>query len=390
MRLKVPLRELSDLEVRFVSLVDRGANRIPFRIVKSEQENEMLNLSKIGQLVKKSAPAATPAEVTKPQATVEAVILSKSDDAVLGKIVEALKAEGFAFTHTKKFDDGTVALSKSEDYTTGTQIVSVGDTMAVVVKGFEAYASDLTFTEMAKARGFYDNTRTAMSALSDVISTQLYKSASQAEAKTAINNSLKEFNAYVSGLVDALPVSVFKAERAVDAIIAEFKVPEAVADAVAAEVVIEKSADGDADDKKPKLDKDGNPIKTSEAEGMDGKKPTKKEEVVAPAAEAAVDAPKADSESVLLLKTLAESMKTIQEQVSGLATTVQEIGTAQKSTEEKVAEALQKADTATRVVKSSVVVSSDTGGDPQAAVVKKADSDPRTGVFDSAFLGRSR
>lgn len=63
MKIKTVARELKDADVRFISLVAKGANRIPFRIIKSaKDENQMLDLSKLGHVLKsEQATTKTPA-----------------------------------------------------------------------------------------------------------------------------------------------------------------------------------------------------------------------------------------------------------------------------------------------------------------------------------------
>lgn len=63
MRREVKANELSDVDVRFVSLVKRGANRIPFRLTK-EDTNRMLDFVK---LFRKSDEEAKPAPSSAPQ-----------------------------------------------------------------------------------------------------------------------------------------------------------------------------------------------------------------------------------------------------------------------------------------------------------------------------------
>ena len=62
-RREVKINELSDVDVRFVSLVKRGANRIPFRLTK-EDTNRMLDFVK---LFRKSDEEAKPAPSSAPQ-----------------------------------------------------------------------------------------------------------------------------------------------------------------------------------------------------------------------------------------------------------------------------------------------------------------------------------
>ncbi len=47
MKVKTTMRRLKNAQISFISLVNRGANRIPFRVLKSEGENNMLDLARI-------------------------------------------------------------------------------------------------------------------------------------------------------------------------------------------------------------------------------------------------------------------------------------------------------------------------------------------------------
>src|SRR3990172_7673579 len=98
MKMKVPLRELSNLDVNWVSLVDRGANRIPFRIVKRDpnKESPMLNLSNAFGRVKK---AEQPKETT-----VSAVVLAKGDQSVIDAARAVLVEQGMDLPETKIFE----------------------------------------------------------------------------------------------------------------------------------------------------------------------------------------------------------------------------------------------------------------------------------------------
>lgn len=46
------MRRLKNAQISFISLVSRGANRIPFRILKSEGENQMLDLTQLRHVFK--------------------------------------------------------------------------------------------------------------------------------------------------------------------------------------------------------------------------------------------------------------------------------------------------------------------------------------------------
>ena len=56
MKVKAIMRKMTNAKVDFISLVDRGANRIPFRTIKSEGDN-MLDLTQLRRVFKGDAPA---------------------------------------------------------------------------------------------------------------------------------------------------------------------------------------------------------------------------------------------------------------------------------------------------------------------------------------------
>ena len=52
MKIKTTAKELKSADVRFISLVKRGANRLPFRILKSEGESQMIDLTTLRPVLK--------------------------------------------------------------------------------------------------------------------------------------------------------------------------------------------------------------------------------------------------------------------------------------------------------------------------------------------------
>ena len=58
MRVKTTMRQMKEAKVAFISLVTRGANRIPFRVLKSDKgDDNMLDLSQLRHVFKGEAPA---------------------------------------------------------------------------------------------------------------------------------------------------------------------------------------------------------------------------------------------------------------------------------------------------------------------------------------------
>lgn len=53
MKIKSTAKELKNADVRFISLVKRGANRLPFRILKTDKgENQMIDLASLSPVLK--------------------------------------------------------------------------------------------------------------------------------------------------------------------------------------------------------------------------------------------------------------------------------------------------------------------------------------------------
>lgn len=213
MKIKTNLRSLHDLEVAFVSLVDRGANRIPFRVVK-RQEPTMLNLSNLPTLAKffnlskaepATATATATAEPTGPQSL--AVVLAESDPQALDDLAT------LGYTHTTEYSDGTVLVSKSEGVDPSQHtLMKLDESTIVVVKGFEPYGARcnaLPFAESMKAKGFYESFRTAGYLASDRIQDNMYTVASPKEAAAMIRKVMTECMDYMAGLAEGLPEDLF-------------------------------------------------------------------------------------------------------------------------------------------------------------------------------------
>ena len=397
MRFTIPLRKLSKLDVKYVSLVDRGANRIPFRIIKQEQDMS-IDLARLGFRTKK-ADAQTPAKdeaQAKPEATLTAVVLAKNDESLIANARTALAEQGIDLPDTKVFEDGTVALCKGE-YEDGA-IVRVDENVAVVLKAFEpwgASATDSSFAELVASRGFYDNVRTAMSIASDSLYTSMYDAKSPAEAGTAVKKLMDDLSAYVVSLAKSLPVTVFKAEKVIGEVVAKSAsgapkklTPEeeaaaagegdqpadgakpAEGDAASADAAAEPAGEQPADDNGTSTDDNADDKK---------KKPVSMEDV-ASAMESAL------TPVMEVLSSMAEKMKAVTDSVAAVS---QKIDDVEKSTEQKIDVLAQKADTASQAVRGAVVAS-ETLGDatPAPTKVKKQDADPRSGIFDTAFIRR--
>lgn len=205
-KLNVDATELVGTDVNFVSLVKRGANRIPFRIVKEDES--MLDLHKIGRtLFKKSDPA--------PQ--IVGAMISKTAD--VSKIAAVFKASGLDPQNFQKseHDDfimvGIPGLSDLE----GTSVVKMNDDFSLVVTGLQKGFKDWdfnasSFAEVLKVQGHYMSMVNAMDAFRTTANNALYEADTPSEAAQSISKAADEFKNYLVSLTSALPEHAFKME----------------------------------------------------------------------------------------------------------------------------------------------------------------------------------
>ena len=136
-KLTLDVKELTNPELNFVSLVKRGANRIPFKIVK-EDPAEMLDLDKIGRRLfsKEQAPTAP---------TVTAALVRKGAD--LEQIKARLTAAGLSVEDM--VEKGELLVFNQPGGTTAEDaVIKLDDDLALAVSGltkaFEGYNFDDT------------------------------------------------------------------------------------------------------------------------------------------------------------------------------------------------------------------------------------------------------
>lgn len=389
MKIKAVAKEMKEADVRFISLVARGANRIPFRIVKSDKESGMIDLSKPLKILKGEKPQAASPEV------VGVVVFDQGDEAVMADVRKSLTDHGFAVDTVTKNEDGTVLFSagavdaEDEDAT----IVRLSENMVVVVKGFSSYNQALSestnFSEVMAAQGYYPGVRTACDALVYALQNALQKADSPQDASTKVNSILSSFSTYVSTMTKGLPVAAFKADMSVSEVVKSAKgkaksqpadsVPEGADEKEWAKMSDEQKAEWKAKAKAKKDEADAAAAaaaaKTEGEQGKAGDKPAAKSE-------------KSDEGG---LKEVLTQLSALSEAVKGVVGEVGKIAAKQEKLEVQFAETARKADNATQAVKTTVVAGAGAGDEPaKGAPVKKSDSDPRTGCFDTAFLPKRR
>lgn len=331
--IKTTATELKDADVRFISLVPRGANRIPFRVQKKSQESFMgIDLGSLFNKAKKQ-------ESTTPVVSA-LVVPSKGDN--FAEVTAAIKAAGYSVDNVVENADGTVIFKQDDSPEDGADAIRMSDHLAIALKGFRPYAEALSnsFKEQAAANGFYSGMRNACDTFANVVSSGIYAADTPADAAEMVKKTAKEFTDYMVSLANALPANAFKAEKALSDLAVKAEQDKAAAVAKAA---TKEPAD------QPKTDASAAP-----AVNLD--------ELVQKAAAGAAAAMKGQMDEVLA--------------------TVKTLG-------EQVAAAVAKADAADKVVK-SVVPSQPTQDDQPSrnsnTTVAKKSADPRSGCFDTGFM----
>lgn len=199
---KVKASELVDAECMFVSLVPKGANRIPFRIIK--QENGRMKLD-LGSVFKKDT-----------ESFVASVMVSKTCDIEAAKAL-VIKA-GFK-TDAVEEKDGMLIFKQADAADSDEQlVVYASEDIALHIataKGFCPFDFEETsFAELFAQAGVMPQ----LSAASDILDATICNilcnqdTKNPADASTLIKQAIKEYSGVVTALVANIPVQAFKME----------------------------------------------------------------------------------------------------------------------------------------------------------------------------------
>lgn len=210
MKIKVLANELIETEINAVSLVKNGANRSPFKVIKSDDEIETISL---GQKIQKMFEPKKPTEVV-------AFFIRKGEEA---KYLPALEKAGFAVNCTE--EDG-VMLVKQAGYVEGEfgNLFQINKDMGFAINkdvlglksrlikdfygGLREASED--FDENLSANSFYPGLDSAISALRSTLYACMCEAETPSDAASKASTALNSFHTYVAALVGGLPESVFK------------------------------------------------------------------------------------------------------------------------------------------------------------------------------------
>jgi hypothetical protein len=202
----VEATELLTPDVKYISLVKRGANRIPFRITKSENDS-MINLD-LSRIFKREKPP-----------TVLAVVVNKAE--VSEETTSIIKEAGFSVEDVIVQDgctifkqhatvDGAIALKMDENVAL---LVDADSWTVPVTKAEESWANE--FYEAMQCDGYWATYSGATSYLTWTLSKALYAAKSAEEARSSAAEVIGAYSDYVLGMVGAIPASAFAMGEAV-------------------------------------------------------------------------------------------------------------------------------------------------------------------------------
>ena len=207
MKKKIQANELVDADVRFISLVPKGANYLPIRVTKSKEGTTTMNIKGFEGLFEKEVSTAY----------VASFVVSKEADLELAKA--KIEKAGFKVSDVEDKDGVTVFHQKSAPEDVQHQyVVKTSDDIGVHVvctKSFTPYDYETkSFKELFAKAGVLPNIFMAHEVLKEVIMNALYANdtTDSSLASKAIKKALSEFSAMVTGMVEQIPVSAFKIE----------------------------------------------------------------------------------------------------------------------------------------------------------------------------------
>lgn len=361
-RIRTKLRELRDASVHYISLVDRAATRIPFRVLKRDatKETEMsLDLSAVVKREEAPAPA------------VLALAVFTQPEAVAAQVRQSIADAGFMTTLTRKADEETTLFPQTtSDEEINGQMVRVSDELVVVMKGLPEPTGFLA--ELAQSQGFLPDLPATLDAFHETIHEIIQKGEEPAPKIAAAVESLQSMLTVMA----AIPVRVYKADAAI------YQVLRTAADTVMEE---EEKLSANENDKE-QVQKEAPPAAEPPppAEKPVEKPPVNVETQEVPGLQpngGSVVVEKADEvqqQILTLLSSIQATQTELTQKVDGLTTT-------QAEQKKALDVAVKKAETLEEKLGGTIIAPVVPEDRPSHTEVVKKDDDWRKGPFDTAF-----
>jgi hypothetical protein len=378
---KMKLKQLRDADVRYISLVDRAATRIPFRVLKRDKESKM-GIDLTG--VFKSDDTAKP--------YVSAlVVFAQKDEAAAKEVAEAIKTHGFKTDRVQKSDEGETLVYAQTDQPKDTQVIRLSEQTLISVANLKTPNGWLG--DMVEEHGFFPDLKTATAALFDRVAEVSKSDTPQADAQAVLTSYAEYLNQML-----VLPTAAYALDEAIAEIVKKCACvdeKDEKKEAVTKESEEERKKRikdhppsemapvDEEDDQKPPPDAVEKADKKPEVKDVKKKDEPKKDEAKKDEPVKKAD-PKPDDAILTALKGIESTVKGLAEK---LDTVVAEQGEQKKVLDGVV----QKADTLSTTLKATVTAVPAAEDRPASTRMRvQKDDDPRTGNFDTAFLRRRK
>ncbi len=213
-RVKVKAKELFDGEISWLSLVKRGANRLPIKILKSEEDVHMgIDLGST-LFRKRDGEVATP--VIK-EMTIAAVVIRKDEEAT-EQLIEKVKSLGCDVDDRQEDDESIILKQVSWDGPEDQMIaMRLNDDIGVILGGtakkfFDPFSDSMSFIENVGSKGFFPGVQMASEALLATTMGIMRNSEDRKDAAVLIEKALDDHKTFVMALTKSLPKVAFKLE----------------------------------------------------------------------------------------------------------------------------------------------------------------------------------
>jgi len=267
-KVQISANQLEGADVDFLSLVTKGANRVPFRFTKGE--NEMgLDLYALGRRMFGKEESVGPAVV--------AAVVRKGAD--LDLVRDRLQKAGLSIEQ-QETKDGDVYFVQPGVPAEEIGVLKIDDDLGLIISHIEKAFSDLnfestSFNEVFSQESFFPSLRLGSDMLNNTIGNIMQKVDTPDEAQGEIEKAVDEFKRWVGVLVSNIPVEAFKLDKSTPV---ETKKPE-VTEGEAAGAESEASAtstsegsasgtDGETDAQEEPSQEDQSQSEGTEASGL--------------------------------------------------------------------------------------------------------------------------
>jgi hypothetical protein len=232
----MPVTKLGDPTVNYISLVHRGANRIPFRIVKHDkQESNMIDLASlnVSRLFKAEKDKVVKEQ---PQPTIVGFVTMKDEH--FDMVKDGLKDAGFLVS--KQYDevDGSTVFKQVDNIPDDFTVLKMGDHLLALITGVDtdALVKDTIYESLLKEDSFIPSPDIATQGFSLAMNEISNSDDTMQDKVTKMELVTKDYNGYLKSLFSWIPARLNALAKELEANIADHAVQEANAASMAGKV----------------------------------------------------------------------------------------------------------------------------------------------------------